>query len=164
MTYRTYNVFCASPGDLEEERRVFYEVIENANEEQSMARGILLAPLSILPGVSDKRIFQAVVGENIRSCRYYLQLLEDTWGPPQRNFERDYAVAQRCLADPEYPMQEVVVLFKKPLLPHAVEPQVAELKRSLPASEFETLGEYRQQLRGVVARWLADIPDAPQES
>jgi hypothetical protein len=114
----------------------------------------------------DKRPYQAAVSENIRACRYYLQLLEDTWGPPEKNWERDHAIACKCAADPSLPMQEVAVLFKKPLLAHQVEPAVIELKRKLdadnsqPHAEFETLEEYKEQLHRLLAGWLETVAPA----
>jgi hypothetical protein len=114
----------------------------------------------MLPTVADKRAYQSAVNDNIRACRYYVMVLEDTWGPPEKNFERDYALAQRCAADPELPMQDVAVLFKKPLLPHKVEPAVAELKSGSGAPEFETPGEFRRQLRAVLSAWLLTVPDS----
>jgi len=160
MPYQMHRIFCASPGDLEEERRAFYDLIGSLNEEDAMSRGLLLVPLSILPNAADKRLFQAAVSENIRSCSYYVQVLEDTWGGAEKNFERDYALALRCASDPDFPMQGVAVLFKKPLLPHRVEPEVADLKRRLQAPEFETPAEYRERLRGILSQWLAAIPSA----
>src|SRR5690348_4019000 len=135
MPYQMHRVFCATPGDLEEERQAFYEVMAELNQEEAMPRGILLVSLSIVPYVTDKRAFQGAVSENIRSCRYYVQVLEDTWGPPQKNFERDYALALRSVSDPELPMQDAAVFFKKPLLPHRVEPEVQQLKEQANAPE-----------------------------
>jgi hypothetical protein len=160
MSYQMHRVFCATPGDLEEERQAFYNVMAEFNSEEAMPRGILFVSVSIVPAMTDKRVFQGPVSENIRACRYYIQVLEDTWGPPQRNFERDYALARKCAADPDLPMQEVAVLFKKPLLPHQVEPGVLELKRQLDAPEFDTLQEYSLELRRVLSRWLAGVPSA----
>lgn len=117
-----HRIFCATPGDLEEERLAFYKVMGEFNEAEAMPLGILFVSISIVPHMIDKRPYQAVVGENIRSCRHYIQVLEDTWGPPQRNFERDYALASQCVGDPSLPMHEVAVLFKKPLVPNQVEP------------------------------------------
>src|SRR5689334_10357565 len=131
MPYAMHRIFCGTPGDLEEERQAFYKVIGRFNETQAMPRGVLFVSISIVPYGGDKRSYQGAVSENVRSCRYYIQVLEDTWGPPEKNFERDYAVAKRCLEDPAMPMQDVALIFKKPLLPHQVEPGVAELKQTM---------------------------------
>src|SRR5690242_16237263 len=100
MAYQMYRVFCATPGDLEEERQAFYEVMAELNSDEAMPRGILFVSVSIVPYMSDKRAVQGAVSENIRACCFYVQVLEDTWGPPQKNFERDYALALKCARDP----------------------------------------------------------------
>jgi hypothetical protein len=159
MAYQMHRVFCGTPGDLEEERQAFYEVMGELNQEEAMPRGILFVSVSMLPNAADKRAFQSAVSDNIRACRYYVMVLEDTWGPPENNYERDYALAQRCAADPELPMQDVAIIFKKPLLPQKVEPAIAALKSGNGAPEFETLGEFRGQLRAVLSAWLRTVPD-----
>ncbi|MGH9666662.1 MAG: hypothetical protein ACRD9L_19730 [Bryobacteraceae bacterium] len=166
MSYAMHRVFCAAPGDLEEERQAFYKVMGEFNETKAMPRGVLFVSVSLPATVFDKRPYQAVLGENIRSCRYYIQLLEDTWGPPQKNFERDYALASKCAADPEMPMQQVAILFKKPLLPQQVEPGVAELRQCLAAEnaaafrEFDTVTEYRRHLHDLLSSWLPTVAAA----
>ncbi len=159
MAYSMHRIFCATPGDLEQERLAFYKVMGEFNETHAMPRGILFVSVSIVPGLVDKRALQPAVSENIRACRYYIQVLEDTWGPPQKNFERDYALAAQCAADPAQPMQEVTVLFKKPLVPHQVEPAIAELKRQLDAdADFADISQYERRLHALLARWLETVP------
>jgi hypothetical protein len=157
MPYQMHRVFCATPGDLEEERQAFYKVVAELNEQEAMPRGILFVSVSLVPNMTDKRAYQGPVAENIRACRYYIQVLEDSWGPPQRNFERDYALAMKCAGDTASPMQEVTVFFKKPLLPHRVEPEIQELKARLNAPEFETIPEFQEQLRRQLSVWLGTV-------
>lgn len=162
-----HRIFCAAAGDLEEERTAFYNVIGDFNAAHAMPRNVLFVAVALPHQCFDKRPFQAAITENIRACRYYIQVIEDTWGPPEKNFERDHAAAHKCAADPSLPMQEVAVLFKKPLLPHQVDPSVVELKRRLDADtsqahgEFETIEEYKQQLHRLLAKWLDTV--APPE-
>lgn len=159
MAYSMHRIFCATPGDLEQEREAFYKVMSEFNEHEAMPRGILLVSLSLVPGVVDKRPYQAVIGENIRTCRYYIQVLEDTWGPPQKNFERDYTLARQCESDPALPMQEVAVLFKKPLVPHQVEPSILELKQRVDSGpDFADTAEYKLRLRALLEKWLPTVP------
>ncbi len=164
MPYQMYRVFCATPGDLEQERQAFYQAVADFNEARAMPQGILLVAVSLPETTLDKRPYQAVLGENIRACRYYLQLLEDTWGPPQRNFERDYALALACAADPEMTMKEVAVFFKKPLLPQQVEEGVKELKASKQAegsyAEFSKPAELRRLLDPLFESWLSTLVPA----
>ena len=164
MPYQMYRVFCGAPGDLEQERQAFYQAVGDFNEARAMPQNILLVAVSLPDTTLDKRPYQAVLGENIRACRYYIQLLEDTWGPPQRNFERDHALALACADDPEMPMKEVAVFFKKPLLPHQVEEGVRELKASKQAqgtyAEFATAAELARLLEPLFERWLSTLAPA----
>jgi hypothetical protein len=94
----------------EAHRAAFYQIAGEFNEALAMARGVLLAPVSIVPQMSDKRLFQPAIEANIRDCSFYVQVLDGSWGPPERNFENDYRLALECSADPALPMQEVVML------------------------------------------------------
>lgn len=158
MAYSMHRIFCAAPGELAEEHDAFYSVMSKFNKEKAMPRGVLFVSVSILPTVVDKRAYGGAVAENIKACRYYVQVLEDSWGPPEKNFERDHALALRCAADPTLPMREVVVLFKKPLLPDRVDPSVSELKLNLGATEFETIDDYSNRLFDLLTKWLETVP------
>jgi hypothetical protein len=164
MPYQMHRIFCAAPGDLEPERQAFYDAVSDFNQAHAMPRGLLFVSISLPALTIDKRPYQAAIGENVRSCRYYVQLLEDTWGPPERNFERDHALAMRCLADPAMPMQDVAVFFKKPLVPHQVEPGVIELReqkrRDGRLAEFDSPGEFRGLMHEVLFGWLATLAPA----
>jgi hypothetical protein len=166
MAYIMHRIFCAPAGDMEEERTAFYKVVGDFNAEHAMPRNILFVSVALPFHTFDKRPFQAAISENIRACRYYVQVLEDTWGPPEKNFERDYALACKCAADPNLPMQGVAVLFKKPLVPHQVEPSVIELQNRLAAdpvhthANFETPEDFRDQLNRLLAEWLETVAPA----
>ena len=165
MPYEMHRIFCSAAGDLEEERQIFHKVIGSFNEQHAMKRNILLVSVSLPEAVVNKLGYQSVMYENIRDCRYYIQLLEDTWGPPQKNFEKEYALAKRCEADPAQLMQEAVVFFKKPLLPHKVEPEVAALKESFQSThgsllEFETGGQLAQLIEDRLIKWLDETKPA----
>ena len=127
-----------------------------------MPRGHLLCPLFLT--MADKRPFQGAVNGNLRLCRYYFQVLEDSWGPPQRDLERDWVFAQRCLADPELPMRELVTFFKAPMLPHKVDPAIVEFRSQLMASggphrEYGDLEQFREAVRPLLARWVQSVID-----
>ena len=78
MPYAMHRIFCATPGDLEEERLAFYKVMGDFNEAHAMPRGVLFVSISIVPYGGDKRVYQGAVSENIRSCRYYIQVLANS--------------------------------------------------------------------------------------
>lgn len=161
MSYRFQYVFLATPFECEQELDVFHSVLAKFNEMEAMPKGYLYTPLTLVPALTDKRPFQGAISENIRMCRYYLQVIEDSWGPPQRDFERDWALAQRAIADPELPMREAVLLFKAPLLPHKMDPAIIELKekslKSTPHAAFETPAELRKILASMFSRWLVEL-------
>ncbi|MEP6539638.1 MAG: hypothetical protein ABJF23_30170 [Bryobacteraceae bacterium] len=162
MPYEMHRIFCAPAGDLDAECRTFFETVGSFNEQHAMERGVLLVAVSLPAQLPDKRSYQGVIHQNIADCRYYIQLLEDTWGPPQKNYEKEHAIAKRCQADPGQPMQEVVVFFKKPLLPHKVEPDVAAFKESQAGSlmEFENASQLERLLLDRLAIWLDTIRPA----
>jgi len=162
MSYTFCYVFCATPFDGAGELKAFQETLSDFNAAEAMPRGFLFTSLVIMPALADKRAFQGAVDDNIRMCRYYIQVLEDSWGPPQRDYERDWALVQRFIADPELPMRDAVILFRSPLLPHKVDPAIVELKQNLlsrggPHASFDNLEQFKAILSPLFSRWLASI-------
>jgi hypothetical protein len=151
MSFRMYRVVCATPGDseddLERERQAFHEVLGEVNETEGMPLGILFVPVSVPPHMSNKTSFQPLVDDNVRACTFFVQVLHHTWGPPTRNFEHDYQLANACCADAQLPMEGVAVFLK------AIEPGAAEFKGS--ASEFKSMDEFKTCLRSQLSAWLA---------
>ncbi|HEY2013528.1 MAG TPA: hypothetical protein VGH38_08520, partial [Bryobacteraceae bacterium] len=74
-----HRVYCAAASDLEEERQAFLSVIGEFNETEGIKRGVLFVPVLLLWPVQDKRLIQGTVDQNIRACRYYVQVLKETW-------------------------------------------------------------------------------------
>src|SRR5690349_16352772 len=126
MSYRFEYVFCATHQPQEDERLEFHKILGEINESHAMSKGILLGALSLPLTMGDKRVYQRVVDENIRTSRWYVLVLEDTWGPPERNLEHDYQLALECLQEPDLPMQRVAVLFKRPSPDKPVQPEIGE--------------------------------------
>jgi|SRR5580658_4721376 hypothetical protein len=151
MSYRMYRVFCATPGDseddLERERQAFHDVLGEVNEAEGMPLGILFVPVSVPPHITNKTSLQRLVDDNVRACTFFVQVLHHTWGPPTRNFEHDFQLANECCADPQLPMEGVSVFVK------AIEPGAAEFKG--PASEFKSIDEFKTSLRSQLSSWLA---------
>jgi hypothetical protein len=149
MSFIMHRVFCATPEDLEAERQAFHDALGDFNEKASMARGILFVPVSIPSKMADKRPFQQLVDENIRSCRYYAQVIGNDRSAPQRNFEQDYALAMECATNPAWPMCEVVVLVRQPA--------PAESPEAHQALRYSDIDEYAAHWRGLLARWLESM-------
>ena len=61
------------------------------------------------------------------------------------------------------PMQDVAVLFKKPLVPDQVDPRVAELKQNLetengrPHYNFSDVAEFKTRLGEQLSHWLKSV-------
>jgi hypothetical protein len=166
MSYRFHYVFCATPFEAEAELKAFHQAIATFNETEAMPNGYLFAALVIVPALADKRPFQGAISENIRMSRYYIQVIEDSWGPPQRDFERDWALAKNCQADASMPMRETILLFKSPLLPHKVDPAIVELKRASlsgegphasPHASFDNVDQLQTILRTLFSGWLTTV-------
>lgn len=166
MSYIFHRIFCATPLELEAEREAFYSVMAEFNENQAMQHGILFVTVSIVPNVYNLTVFQGAVDENISQCRYYVQVLRETWGGPQRSFEKSYELATKCAADPAMLMREVVLLSKT--LPPDVQPEPAVLRarQEGPASgvrtlEFPDVETFSNLLRTLLGEWLKSALDEP---
>ena len=146
-----HRVFCATPWELEGERRRFTELIGEFNETRALPHQVLFVPVSLI-NIGDKRPVQYVIDENIEACRHYLLVLTDSWGPEQRNFRKDYLLALQCQADPKLPMAEVCVLHKRfpsePALPEGF---------PTPDGEFSTMDQFVEQLTAFLERSLAAL-------
>jgi hypothetical protein len=159
LMYQMHRIYCATPWELEEERQVFYTTVGECNETSAMSHGVLYVPLS-LGNVPDKRPYQYAVKENIRACRYYIQVLDVLpphqpptmiWGPPQRNFEYDLRLALACRADPALPMCEVVVFLKGPTSSRV------DLDGVSAVIEFSDTAKFKRQLLGLLPQWLETV-------
>lgn len=151
MSYLMHRVFYAATDHLEAECEAFYQVLGDFNEKEAMPHGILFVPVSLLPTMTDKRPFQAAIDDNIRSCRYYVLVLDSNWGSPQRSFTHDCELAIQCAANPALPMQEVVLLLKKS--PAGIPGDLPDIE----ALKFSTLEEYKQHWRLMLDKWLRSI-------
>lgn len=147
--FQMHRVFCATSWELERERGAFYNVVGEVNEAEGMKRGVLFVPVTLV-NVRDKRPLQYVVDENIRDASYYLLTLTDGWGPPERDFERDYRLALACRADPALPMRETAFLWQTP-------PEGAAVPAGLPAptAMFSRTDEFKTHARALLSEWLA---------
>ena len=152
--YRLHRIFCATAWEAEAERRAFYDALGQFNEAHGIPSGTLYVPVS-LTNIHDKRPYQYTVEENIRECRYYLLVPADSWGPPERNFERDYRLALACAAEAALPMQQAVILLRTQP-DGSPSPFAAILDAAgLPHTPFTTIDDLQQVLLGIFAEWLA---------
>ena len=153
-----YRVFCATPGDseadLENERQAFYEVVGQVNESEAMPLGILFVPVSVVPNLTNLAVFQSVVDENVRACKFFVQVLDHTWGPATRNFEHCFQLATQCCAS-------VSLLLKVPN-GRQIEPGVVALRESDDprALDFDGIEDFRARLRSQLSVWLRSMENS----
>lgn len=159
MAYEFHRIFCGAPLEVEPEREAFYAAMTDVNENEAMKQGILLVSLSLVPNVASLAAFQGAIDENIRSCRHYIQILGDTWGPPMRSFEGSFELARRCAADPALPMREVALMWKASDQP--LQGKLKKLKEDPPGGvrifEFEDTGSFQKQVRDLLIEWLRGL-------
>ncbi|MGA9529791.1 MAG: hypothetical protein WBS24_16890 [Terriglobales bacterium] len=160
MGYILHRTFCSTPGELELERQAFHEVVGQVNEAEGMSIGHLFVPVSIVPNMVNKLAFQPIIEANVQTCEFFVQVLRDTWGPLERNFECDYNVARRQQSEPDSPVVGVAVFFKTGE-GFPVDPRIMQLRSSLERQldrgvyqyVFDSLDDFKQKLREQLSSW-----------
>lgn len=149
--YTLYRVFCATPWEMEIERDRFHRLVGDFNETAAMAKGVLFVPVTLV-NIRDKRPLQYAVDQNIRDSVYYLLLMSEDWGPVERNFRNDYALALQCAADCALPMREAAVLAKR-------QPSAAPMAEDLPkpSATFSTLQEFDGCVNQLLSNYLESL-------
>lgn len=75
-----YRVFIASPGGLDDIRRVFRDTLEDYNRHEAIPRNLLFVPFgweATLPGVGRP---QELINRDIRTCDHAVFIFGDRWG------------------------------------------------------------------------------------
>ena len=148
-----HRIFCATAWELEGERLAFHDALGRINEAEAMPNGLLCVPVS-LPNIRDKRPYQYLLEENLRDSRYYILALTDGWGPPERNFQRDYQLALEHRANPALPMRDVALLVRHPAgQPSAFAAELAGAGH--PSVAFADVGDFVQVVSRRLSQWLS---------
>jgi hypothetical protein len=148
--FQMHRIFCATPWDLEAERGLFHDVIGRFNETAAMPRGVIYVPVT-LTNAMDKRPLQYAIDQNIRECRHYILVLSEDWGPPARNFRKDYQLALDCMDDHASPMQSVAVLAKN----DSAQPLADGLP--VPVATFSLPAEFDERVTALLSGWLESL-------
>jgi hypothetical protein len=145
--FEMHDVFCSAPGNLGEELQSFHVIVGEVNEAVGMAHKTLLAPLCLK---SNNLILIAAdaAKDNIRYCSFFVQVLQDSWGPVGL-FRELYDVAAECLADEQAPMRSIAV-FVKP-------PASVEIPSGAPVYHYDQIQSFEAQLRTVCTEWLSAV-------
>ena len=170
-----FRVFIASPGGLSDERKAFREEIDDYNKTDAIERGYYFHPVGweeTLGGVGRPQKF---INEDIEKSDFLVLLLWDRWGSPpdisssgfSSGTEEEYHLALKCHESNDFPMKNIVLMFKA-VDPHQMaDPGVQlqmvldfrkqhEEKKTHHFHTFDSLDNYRKQLRRYLASWIRD--------
>jgi hypothetical protein len=159
--YLIHRVFCSTPGDLEELRRVFDHQIGAVNEALGLPRQVLFAAVSCRPATG-AGFFNAEIRENIRQCSFFIQVLGESWGPPAAKLQQAFALAVACREDPQLPMREVAVFFEE-VPAERCSAEVTEFRQSVEkypdcnVYPFPDSDGFRHLLDDQLQRWLGSL-------
>jgi tetratricopeptide (TPR) repeat protein len=188
---KAIRVFIASPGGLAEERRQFRQTLTEFNEDDGYERGIAFIPVGWETTVEGAGRAQSIINDEIRRCDYIVLVLCDRWGTPpgigafSSGTEEEYAVARECLLSAQFPMRDILVLFKG-VPDHQMSDPGEELRRVLAFRSriershevfhrpFDALSEFERIIRRHLQEWAREhehgesiktprqVPEPPQ--
>jgi len=160
-------VFIASPGDLDEERKVFRDTIDELNEIKCSQMGLHLEPLGWEDTLPGKGRPQEIINDDIRRCDLFVLILWKWWGTPtglySSGIEEEFHITRQqnnttgkphillyfkkvppeMMADPGEQLQQVLA-FRKQI----------EEERSFLFKSFYDSYELERLIRAHISRWL----------
>ena len=96
-------IFLASPSDLSEERKLFDQILEEANKIIAKPKGLLLEAIVWEDTLIGKGRPQSKINEDLKQCNLVVMLLWKKWGSPtgeySSGFEEEYEVADKNSKD-----------------------------------------------------------------
>lgn len=115
-----FKIFIASPRNLDRERMLFNEAIEEYNKNEAFERGVLFKAIAWEETLGAQGRPQDIINEELRQCDFFILVLHDWWGSNPKDKESKYSsgseeefhVAYECLKDNKYPMKQMVLFFK----------------------------------------------------
>jgi len=168
---KVIRVFLASPGDLQEERQRFPEIITEVNRIKANARGIQLEAVGwedALPGVGRP---QELINRDLEKCDLTVMLLWKRWGSPTgkytSGFEEEYELARSLNETRGRPV--MWLYFRDPPDDMLTDPG-EQLKKVLDFRDriekerkffyrpYESVDKWARSLREHLCRWLDDQP------
>jgi len=100
-SYKVRRVFIASPGDVQKEREIFKEIIDEVNDIKAHHMGIHLEALAWEDTLPGRGRPQEIINKDIKRSDYVVMLLWKRWGTPtgkySSGFEEEYHIAESQL-------------------------------------------------------------------
>lgn len=170
-------IFVASPGGLDDERRAVSEIVEETNRRNGSHWRLQFKAIGWEDTVGGNRRAQDIINRDLETCDYFFGILADHWGsPPQAEsdaatkytsgFQEEYELAQELFAAGK--MKDILLFFKKipedrlrdigPSLQQALtfRKKVQEDRRPLYA-EFDALETFRKKIGDALSQIGWDI-------
>ena len=179
---RIVRVFIASPGGLEDERRVAQEVIEEVNRESSEHWGCLFKLVGWEDTIPGFQRPQSLINVDLDKCQYFIGVLWNRWGTKPdldesgftSGFQEEFSRA-RCL-NAAGSMKDIALYFKVVNVPDGLEPgqeikKVKEFRKQcidekrIFFKDFVETSEFRGLVRSKIVEigWHESKLHAPQE-
>lgn len=160
-------IFLASPSDLNDERHIAYEIVDQINRAICPELGWHIELFGWEDALPSAQRPQALINQNVENCHLFIGMLWRRWGQPtgeySSGFKEEFELAKRLHDTNNHP--EIWLFFKKidpDLLddPGAHLRQVIEFKSSqiqandLFYKEFDTTDQWKEMLRFCLDRHL----------
>ncbi|HTU46251.1 MAG TPA: DUF4062 domain-containing protein [Bryobacteraceae bacterium] len=136
-----YQVFIASPGGLDEERKRFREIVNEHNENHALENGVLFIPVGYEQTPRGMGRPQQLINDDLKRSDYCIFLLHDRWGSPtskpalySSGTEEEFSLAMELFRAGT--MLDLLVFFK------AVDPS----RLSDPGPQLQKVLDFRREL------------------
>jgi hypothetical protein len=155
-----YRIFCATPPELEDERRTFEAAVARFVEAVSMPDAVLFAPAS-LPPPMHVALSKPLIESNIQMCDFIVHVFGERWPDPLFAGWIDYALAS--VEDPSTATRSVTVLFRNY---KDAAPELRRLREALASEgkcrleDFNTTDDLSMTVRSLLTAWYAPLRPA----
>lgn len=176
---RGFDVFIASPGNLEIYRKAFVRVLHKYNDHHGTKQGIVYTPVGWDFNTTGGIIrAQSEINEALYPCDYFVMVLADRWGSPTGAFkpngepfnsgvEEEYFLAWELYNTSECAMKNMLILFKD--LPRRRNDQINDQLSSVKAfrkdltdkgrvyyKRFNSVVSFERELEAALIKWNDD--------
>ncbi len=170
-TLRVIKIFIASPGDVQAERTIFRDIVNEVNEIKANSLEIALKPLGWEDTLPGKGRPQALINKDIEDCDLIIMLLWKRWGTPTgkytSGFEEEYELAKR-LNEERGGRPEIWLHFRAVSEEMMADPgeqlrKVLEFRKHIEAEKgflcqvYEDEGQWEKLFRVHLCRWLDNL-------
>ena len=139
---KVYRVFFASPGGLEDIRKVFRKVLSEYNDVEAHARGVHFQAVGAETASRGIGRPQELINQELITSDYFVMVLADRWGSDpgasaSSGTEEEYKLALECWTSSERPMMQIQVFFRS----------VPETQMADPGPQLISVLEFKEKLQ-----------------